>query len=388
VPSLFASAAGATSESRAILKGAIEVYPVGIVLVEACGNIVLANSEMERMFGYEPDEIIGQPVDILVPTSLQVQHAQHRLHFAAHAEFRMAKNRRLSGRRKDGTEFPVEVGLNPIHTSKRILVLGVIVDISDRLRTERLKDEFVATVSHELRTPLTSIRGALGLLVGNSGGNLPSSAMRLLTIAYANSERLVRLVNSILTMERIESGKVVFALKRVEVRSLVEEVIEANNAFAESYGVRVRLDSASTAGEVRADFDWMFQIVTNLLSNAIKFSPSGEEVLLATEKRGGMVRIKVRDHGPGIPDDFKPHIFEKFAQANATDARQRGGTGLGLSIAKQIVMRLGGRIDFCDAPGGGTIFQIELPGWESESAAACEFDAMSLVPRSVKNGTG
>ena len=143
---------------------------------------------------------------------------------------------------------------------------------------------------------------------------------------------------------------------------MVKEAIGANQAFAESYGVRMRLNSASTAGEMRADFDWVFQIVTNLLSNAIKFSSSGDEVVVATEKRGGTVRITVRDHGPGIPDDFKPHIFEKFAQANATDARPRGGTGLGLSIVKQIIIRLGGQIDFCDAPGGGTIFHADFPG--------------------------
>ena len=157
------------------------------------------------------------------------------------------------------------------------------------------------------------------------------------------------------------SGKVAFVLKPIKVQSLVKEVIEANKAFADSYGVRVRLNFASTACEIRADFDWVFQIVTNLLSNAIKFSPSGEDVVVATEKHGGKVRITVRDHGPGIPNDFEPHIFEKFAQANATDARQRGGTGLGLSIVKQIVMHLGGQIDFCDAPGGGTIFPSLLP---------------------------
>jgi PAS domain S-box-containing protein len=345
-----------------ILRGAVEVCPVGIVVVEPRGKIVLANSEMERMFGYAPDEFIGQTVDILVPINLRGKHAQHRSQFAAHPEIRMAKSRNLCGRRKDGTEFPVEIGLNPVVTRDGLLVLGVIVDISDRSRVECLKNEFVATVSHELRTPLTSIAGALGLLIGDAGGTLPSSAVRLLTIAYANSQRLVRLVNSILAMEKIESGKVVFALRRVEVQSLVQRAIEANQAFAEAYGVRIRLDAASTPGETRADPDWLVQVVTNLLSNAIKFSPRGEEVLVATENRGHAVRISVRDHGQGIPEHFKPRIFEKFAQADASDARQEGGTGLGLSIVKQIVTRLGGDVGFDDAPGGGAIFHVELPG--------------------------
>ncbi len=352
-------------EPEDILRSAVEVCPFGIVMVEPLGKIVLANVEMERMFGYAHDELIGQPVDILVPASLRAQHARHRGQFAAHPGIRAAKNRILSGRRKDGIEFPVEVGLNPIHTNEGILILGAIVDISERLRIERLKDEFVTTVSHELRTPLTSIVGALGLLVGNAAKTLPAPTVRLLTIAHANSQRLIRLVNGILDMEKIESGKVVFVLKRVEVRSLVAQAIEANRHFAQGYGVRIRLDAASAAGDMRGDPDWLLQVVTNLLSNAVKFSPPGEEVVAAVENRGGRIRISVRDHGHGVPDDFKPRIFEKFAQADASDARLKGGTGLGLSIVKQIVTRLGGEVGFDDAPGGGAIFHVELPSFEN-----------------------
>ena len=233
---------------------------------------------------------------------------------------------------------------------------------ADKEKT-RLQDEFVATVSHELRTPLTSIVGALGLISGSAAGKLPESAKRLLTVAYTNSQRLVRLLNDILDIEKMESGKAVFEFKRVEVRSLVEHVIEENRAFAESCEVRIRLDAASAAVDVRADPDRLVQAITNLLSNAIKFSPPGEEVVVAVEKRGDSVRISVRDHGHGVPDEFKPHIFEKFAQADATDARRNGGTGLGLSIVKQIVDRLDGAVGFEDAPGGGTIFNVNLPNW-------------------------
>ena len=161
----------------------------------------------------------------------------------------------------------------------------------------------------------------------------------------------------------MESGKAIFDFKRVEVRSLVEQAIEANRAFAEGFDVRIRLDSASVAIDVRADPDRLVQAITNLLSNAIKFSPPGEEVVVAIEARNETARISVRDHGHGVPDEFKPHIFEKFAQADATDARQKGGTGLGLSIVKQIVDRLDGAVGFGDAPGGGAIFYIDLPNW-------------------------
>jgi signal transduction histidine kinase len=246
---------------------------------------------------------------------------------------------------------------------------------TERKRLERLKDEFVSTVSHELRTPLTSISGSLGLLMGNAVGSLPDSARRLVAIAHTNSQRLVRLVNDILDIEKMEAGRGVFNFSRVDVGLLVAQAIEANRGFAEGYGVRVRLEDARAAADVRADPDRLLQVVTNLLSNAIKFSPADNEVVVAIEKGPDMVRLTVRDHGPGIPVDFKPLIFEKFAQADAGDARQKGGTGLGLSIVKQIVDRLSGEVGFADAPGGGTIFHVQLPCWDHVANLAVDRDA-------------
>jgi signal transduction histidine kinase len=234
----------------------------------------------------------------------------------------------------------------------------------ERKRLERLKDEFVSTVSHELRTPLTSISGSLGLLMGNAAGNLPRPMARLLSIAYTNCQRLVRLVNDILDIEKMEAGRLVFNFSRVEVRELVVQAIEANRGFAEGYGVRIRLEATRAATEVRADPDRLAQVITNLLSNAIKFSPADNEVIVTVERSSDMVRLAVRDHGAGIPVDFRPLIFGKFAQADAGDARQRGGTGLGLSIVKQIVDRLGGEVGFTDAVGGGSIFYVQLPSWD------------------------
>jgi PAS domain S-box-containing protein len=379
VSSLAPLIASDASAPETILTCLIDVCPFSIIVVESFGKIVLANSETERMFGYDQEELIGQTVDLLVPARLRVQHARHRGQFAAHPKMLLARN--LCGGRKDGSEFPAEVSLYPIHTNDRPLMLGVIVDISERLRMEGLKDEFVATVSHELRTPLTSIGGALGLLINDAGGTLPVQARRLLTIAHANSQRLVRLVNNILDMEKIESGKVVFVQKRIEVRSLVEEAIEANRAFADGFGVRISLDPASVAGDIRGDLDWLLQAVTNLLSNAVKFSPAGENVEVAIEHLGGNIRISVRDHGHGVPEDFKPRVFEKFAQADASDARQLGGTGLGLSIVKQIVTCLGGEVGFDDAPGGGAIFHVAFPVLmqEAETLAKCNAGADMAV---------
>ncbi len=254
-----------------------------------------------------------------------------------------------------------------------------------RKRLERLKDEFVSTVSHELRTPLTSICGSLALLNANAAGKLPDAASRLIGIAHKNCERLVRLVNDILDIEKMESGLVAYDCRQVEARTVVEQTIEAHVDLAEAHKVRIKLEETFSPAVVRADSDRLAQVVTNLLSNAIKFSPAGGEVVVAIENRAEMVRITVRDHGPGISDDFKPLIFEKFAQADVMNTRHRGGTGLGLSIVRQIVGRLGGRVGFDDAPGGGTIFHVDLPSWKHLASGGRNFDAEPEPTRSPRS---
>jgi signal transduction histidine kinase len=265
-------------------------------------------------------------------------------------------------------------------------VLRAVRYAIERKRLERLKDEFVSTVSHELRTPLTSISGSLGLLMGKAAGNLPRPMARLLSIAHTNCQRLVRLVNDILDIEKMEAGRLVFNFSRVEVRKLVAQAIEANRGFAEGYGVRIRLEATRAATEVRADPDRLAQVITNLLSNAIKFSPADTEVTVTVERESDKVRLTVRDQGAGIPADFRPLIFEKFAQADARDARQKGGTGLGLSIVKQIVDRLGGEVGFTDAIGGGSVFYVQLPSWDH--GAALTFDREVKPDATVRDRLG
>lgn len=255
----------------------------------------------------------------------------------------------------------------------------------ERKRLERLKDEFVSTVSHELRTPLTSITGSLGLLMGRTAGILPEPAARLLAIAHTNSQRLVRLVNDILDVEKLESGHVVFDVRRVAVGLLVGQTAEAVKGFADGHGVRIRVEAADAGADVRADADRLAQVLTNLLSNAVKFSPPASEVVVAVEEGLDVVRISVRDHGPGISADFKSRVFERFAQADATNARRKGGTGLGLSIVKQIVDRLGGTVGFAEAPGGGTIFHVELPVWtgSAEIARGATIPDVPIMPPEI-----
>jgi PAS domain S-box-containing protein len=354
--------------AEGMFRLAIEACPGGMLMVDDVGKIVMVNSEIEHQFGYLRKDLIGQPVELLVPMRVRDKHLRYRESFRSDPETRpMGVGRDLFGRRKDGSEFPVEVGLNPIHTGEHVLVLAVIIDISERKRLERLKEEFVATVSHELRTPLTSIAGSLGLLAGQMPAAMSESQKKLVKIAQANCERLVRLINDILDMEKIESGRVAFEFSRINLRLAAEQAIEANRGFAEGFGVNVRLHDASVDAEVNADPDRLSQLITNLLSNAIKFSPRDAEVLVAVARAqiGNAFRVSVRDHGSGVPEGFKPHIFEKFAQAEGPESRIKGGTGLGLCIAQQIVERLGGQIGFEDALGGGTTFYVDLPAWEA-----------------------
>ena len=322
----------------------------------------MVNTEVERQFGYRREELIGQSVDMLLPVRLRSRHSRSREAYNLQPEARTVESRPdLLGLRKDETEFSVEVSLNPIEVDGSLLVLGVVVDLSARNRINHLKDEFVATVSHELRTPLTSIVATLGLLTSTVAGNLADQAPRLLTIAYTNSQRSVRLLNDILDIEKMESGKAVFNFERVELLPLVEQTIEENRAFAEGCNVRIRLESTSAATTVRADSGRLMQVITNLPSNAIKFSPPGEEVAVAVETQSEIVRISVRDHGRGIPEEFKPRVFKKFAQADATDARQRGGTGLGLNMSNKSSIGLTARLASRMRPAGVQFFTSNCP---------------------------
>jgi signal transduction histidine kinase len=258
------------------------------------------------------------------------------------------------------------------------MVVANIVDVSERKRLARIKDEFIATLSHELRTPMTSIYAALGLLLTNAGGILPQPAAHLIGIAQANCKRLIRMTSNVLDLGKLEAGQMSFHYQKADACALVEKAIEANRALADDNKVGIRFDVPNTQIEVYVDPDRFMQVMTNLLSNAIKFSPPGEDVVLGIEARADRARITVRDRGPGIPAEFKSRVFEAFVQFDSDIVRKKGGSGLGLSIARSLVTTMHGDIGFDDAPGGGTIFRVELPDaaffqrWQEEREARAE----------------
>ena len=233
-------------------------------------------------------------------------------------------------------------------------------DVVRLTELERLKRDFVSTVSHELRTPLTSMRGALGLITGGTVGALPPKVDELLRIATTNTERLIRLVNDILDVERIDAGHLEMRHDTVALSAVLRQTVAGLDGIAREADVVVRLADGD-AGSVTGDHDRLVQVFTNLVSNAIRHSPAGAAVEIDALRSAGTVRVQVRDHGPGIPAEFAPRIFGRFEQAGSVEVRPQGGTGLGLNIARSLVERHAGRIGYDGAPGGGTIFWVELP---------------------------
>ena len=267
-------------------------------------------------------------------------------------------------RHKSGRHVPVEIFLQYIAPAgERARFVAIVRDITERKKNERLKTEFISTVSHELRTPLTSIRGSLGLLAGGALGELPEKAKPMVEIAFKNSERLSRLINDILDIEKIASGKMRFDSMPQPLMPLVEQALIANRDYGEQYGVTFEISRKLERGAVNVDAERLHQVLANLLSNAAKFSPRGVAVQVAVEEHPGIYRISVIDRGAGIPEEFRAHIFKKFSQADSSDTRQKGGTGLGLAISQEIMQRLGGSIGFDSVDGEGATFYVELPIW-------------------------
>jgi signal transduction histidine kinase len=245
-------------------------------------------------------------------------------------------------------------------------------ELDERRRIEQLKNDFISTVSHELRTPLTSIHGALGLIGARYAQALPPEAGQLLDVARRNSLRLVRLVNDILDLQKIESGLLSFALQPLELDAHIRHAVEATEPYAARYGATIAVSETPANAWLQADPDRLMQVMTNLLSNAAKFAPSGTSVTVSAARCQGMLRIEVNDRGPGIPEAFRTRVFERFAQADSSSTREREGSGLGLNISKAIVEKMGGRIGFDMELRAGTTFFVELPELVLPEASATE----------------
>lgn len=316
------------------------------------------NRAAARRLGYTTGELIGKLVVDINAEDFRPEETARRLERIREEGSLTFETMHV---RKDGSKLPVEISSRFVSYGNREVLESIVRDITERKEIERLKNEFISTVSHELRTPLTSIIGSLGLMRGNALGEDPRQVRQLIEVAHGNSERLVRLINDILDIEKIESGSMEFEMRPVDLNALVEQAIADNEGYANRFGVILVRERNVPDASITGDWHRLLQVMANLISNASKFSPAGSRVDLKLTPNGKAVRVAVTDNGPGVPLDFRDTIFDKFTQSDMSDSREKGGTGLGLSISKAIVEVHGGRIGFRNNAEGGATFYFDLP---------------------------
>ena len=343
-------------------KKILEATPDAIVMVDQTGKITFVNQQTKVLFGYEQDELLGQLVEVLIPEPYRSKHPEHRTHYFQSPRNRpMGSGMELYGLHKNGKQFPIEISLSPLETKEGIIALAAIRDITERKQIDKMKNEFISIVSHELKTPLTAIQGSLDLLMDGNIDQFTYETGELIMVAKKNSERLLRLINDILDVEKIELGKMEFHLDSIQLDTLIQEAIKANQPYAEKFKVNIYYIQSLPDIIVKVDHDRMIQVLTNLLSNAIQFSPKQGKVTIKMVKANNRVKVEIHDQGPGVPEEFQSRIFQKFAQADSSITRKQGGTGLGLSISKAIIEKLNGNISFETTPSVGATFYFDLP---------------------------
>ena len=352
-------------DSEGRLRAIADNMPVLIAYVDAEQRYRFNNQTYQSWFGIAPPEIFGRHIRDVVG---EENYESVRPHIEA----------ALAGEKVNfetvwvvgGARRQVDVAYIP-RFDELWAVLGFYVlttDITDRKAVERMKSEFVANVSHELRTPLTAIIGSLGVIQADMLDDVPQHIKVFLDMAAQNSERLASLINDILDTEKIESDLISLELRPIPVSDFLQQAINLNRAYADKLEVRFELRQPVPEANLRADSGRLMQVLTNLLANAAKFSPTGASVAISARQIDDKIRVSVSDKGPGVPEEFRSRIFQKFAQADASTTRPKGGTGLGLSISKAIIERMGGSIGYDSVAGQGATFYFELPQWRERNA--------------------
>ena len=348
----------------------LESAPDAMVIVNESGKIVLVNSQTVTLFGWKHEELLGQPVETLVPRRYRGAHPGHRSNFFAQPKLRqMGAGLQLYGLRKDNSEFPVEISLSPIQTEDGMLIASAIRDASERKRSEqllqeanRLKSEFLANMSHELRTPLNGILGFSELLFDQRFGPLSEKQREYVADIHECGKHLLQLINDILDLSKVEAGKMENYAEVFSPQVAISAVCAVVGPLAHKKRIQLYAPAGASIDTVELDQQKFKQILLNLLSNAVKFTdPGGQIHVSLDEEESQMLRLTVRDTGIGIAPADMANLFEAFRQLDGGPSRRQEGTGLGLALTRKLVELQGGRIEVKSEQGVGSAFSVILP---------------------------